>query len=163
MTHTEDAMLQKKAGDRAHSGVERKPGKRLKRKSSVSREANKIIGIDPEYTLKVASKPGGAVGTYTLKDGSGTTFAVRRLSDYDYKLYDTAVTKLATAELDGRRPGEQKEFQRFEDITKDLKDKDEKWVDKKAPLSKTDYKKEHLISKVFEYTLPEEVFPDKKV
>ena len=146
-----------------HEGYERRPVKTLVRKSSVSREKNTIIDVDPDYKLRVASKPGGAVGKYSLKDGSGTIFTVRRLSDYDDKVFDDTVQKLSAAVRIGRRPGEAKSFEKYDDIVKALIVKNENWIDKKSPMQQTDYQKEHHIPYKFEMTRPEEVFPDKKV
>ncbi len=91
-------MLAENSDDRkkAKAAVKRKPGdtgKRLVRKQPPDRETNEIIGLDPTFQLKVASKPGGAQGTYSLLEWNGAeiSFGVRRLSDYDTNEIDITV------------------------------------------------------------------------
>ena len=145
---------------KAKSGSERKPGERVKipiRKAPPGRQACEIIGKDEDYTL-VAGKAPQNMGTYSVVRGEETiAFGAKRLSDYDTPL------KNKDGKIIGRRPRPAKDFAKFDEIIKEIKGKDQLWVDKDSPQAKDGYKEEDMIKQPFVYRSSKEVFPTAKV
>jgi hypothetical protein len=157
------AVLAAAADDRkkAKSGSDRKPGERVKiptRKAPPGRQACEMIAKDDAYSLIVGKAPGNT-GTYCVerREEEQIEFFAKRLSDYDTPVKDKE------GKIVGRRPRAAKEFAKFDDIIKELKGKDQKWVDNDAPQGKGGYRDEDMIKEPFVYRSANEVWPTAQV